>query len=224
MSKTFIAGLIMSLMSASPCQGQQNNDSQTPTKLEIVKMGHPVLRQPARELSKEEILSPEIQQLIERMKFTLQGIGVGVAAPQIGLSLQIAVIEDPEEFHKTIPVELLKQRERVPVPFHVIINPKLILDESEYVEFFEGCLSVDDCMGLVPRARSVRVECLNENAEPVVIEAKGWYARILQHEIDHLLGNLYLDRALTRSLTTVEHYKKYWLPQPIEDVRCNVRN
>jgi peptide deformylase len=228
--KIFVVGLIMSLMSATPGishqeqeQQKQNTDFQELVKLEIVQLGHPVLRQCARELTKEEILSPEIQQLIQRMKLTIQGVGVGVAAPQVGLSIQLAVIEDTEDFHKTIPPELLKQRERAVVPFHVIINPKITLDESEMVEFFEGCLSGGDCMGLVPRARFVRVECLNEKAEPVVIEAKGWYARILQHEIDHLQGNLFLDRAYTRSLTTMNNYKEYWLPQPIEDVRQSVK-
>lgn len=194
------------------------------TRFEIVQMGNPILRQRARELSKEEILSPQIQQLIEMMKLTMRGIGVGLAAPQIGCSIQIAVIEDSEEYQKTIPAELLMLREREPIPFHVIINPKITIDETEYLEFFEGCLSVNNCMGIVPRARRVRVECLNEKAEPIVIEAKGWYARILQHEIDHLLGNLFLDRVLTKSLSTTENYVKYWCNQPIEEVRQLVKD
>lgn len=204
-------------------QAGQSSSALEPALLEIVQMGHPVLREPARTLSKEEILSPQIQQLIEMMKMTMSGTGVGLAAPQIGYPLQVAVIEDREEYHKALSHEILKERERAPIPFHVIINPKITLDESETVEFFEGCLSVDDCFGVVPRARSVRVECLNEKAEPVVIEAKGWYARILQHEIDHLFGTLFLDRVITKSLTTEENFGKYWRNRPIAEVRQAIR-
>jgi peptide deformylase len=208
MTKMPLKGLIMSLMTTG-LYGQQSINWQEQTRLEIVQMGNPILRQHARELSKAEILSPQIQQLIEMMKVTMRGVGVGLAAPQIGCSFQIAVIEDREEYQKSIPAEVLKLRERKPIAFHVIINPKITIDESKYVEFFEGCLSVPNCMGVVPRARKVRVECLNEKAEPVIIDAEGWYARILQHEIDHLLGNLFLDRVLTKSLTTQENYEKY---------------
>jgi len=217
-SVSVITFSIVMIMISSTLDGHET------TRLEIVQMGDPILRQRARELSKEEILSPHVQQLIEMMKVTMRGIGVGLAAPQIGLSLQIAVIEDTEEYQKTIPDELLKLREREPISFHVIINPKIIVDESEYLEFFEGCLSVPNCMGVVSRARNVRVECLNEKAEPVVIEAKGWYARILQHEIDHLLGDLFLDRAVTKSLSTEENYKKYWCHLPIEEARQLIRD
>ena len=85
------------------------------------------------------------------------------------------------------------------MPYHVIINPKLtvtVTDTAGQAEFFEGCLSFAGFVGLVPRALAVKVECLNEQAEPVTINAKGWYARILQHEIEHLQGNLCLDRCI----------------------------
>lgn len=190
--------------------GETNIEWCNHTRLEIIQMGNPVLREQARELTKEEILSPKIQQLIQMMRFTVRNIGVGLAAPQIGCPYQIAVIEDREEYHKGIPLEELIKRERVPIPFHVIINPKITIDNSEYVEFFEGCLSVKNCVGVVSRARKVRVECLNEKAENVTIEAEGWYARILQHEIDHLHGKLYLDRVETQSLSTLDNYEKYW--------------
>lgn len=224
-AKTVIIGLIMSLISRALCaQEEQHTNWHEQARLEIVQIGNPILRQRARELSKEEILSPQIQQLIEMMKATMHGVGVGLAAPQIGCSLQIAVIKDTKEYQKTIPIELLKLREREPVPLHVIINPKLIIDESESVQFFEACLSIPNCIGLVPRARRVRVTALNEKAEPIVIEAKGWYARILQHEIEHLHGNLFIDCALTRSLSTTENYEKYWRNQPIEEVRQLLKN
>jgi len=162
--------------------------------LAIVQVGDPVLRRRARELSLEEITSPEIQDLIEMMKVTMRAApGVGLAAPQIGKSLQLAVIEDMNHSH--LDPETLSERNRYPVPFHVIINPRLHVEESiPNVEFFEGCLSVPKFSGVVPRAESVRVECLNEQGKPITIRAKGWYARILQHEIDHLNGTLYLDK------------------------------
>ncbi len=210
LASRILAKFLIMINTALYAQVEGNTSWCEQTQLEIVQMGDPVLRQRARELSKEEILSPQIQQLIEMMKLTMRENGVGLAAPQVGYSLQIVVIEDAEDYLKTLPDELLKLREREPVPFHVIINPKMTKDESENLAFFEGCLSVHNCMGIVPRARRVRVECFNEKAEPIVIEAKGWYARILQHEIDHLMGDLFLDRVYTRSLTTRENYEKYW--------------
>ena len=173
-----------------------------PVKLEIVQAGNPVLRQRARPLSVAEIRSREIQKLIESMRACMhEAPGVGLAAPQLGLALQLAVIEDREEYHKEIPEALLRERERRPVPFHVIINPALEEIGEEKVEFFEGCLSLSGFTALVPRARAVRVTCLDERGERKVIEASGWYARILQHEIDHLNGTLYIDRMRTRSFT-----------------------
>jgi peptide deformylase len=187
-------------------------------KLEIVEIGHPVLRTPARELSVEEILSPEIQQLIEEMKNSMrEAPGVGLAAPQIGKSLQLVVIEDMNHSHLT--AEQIAERNRYKVPFHVVINPRIYWVGTEKAEFFEGCLSVPELLGMVPRASAVRVECLNERAEPVVIEADGWYARILQHEIDHLFGTLFVDRAYLRTLTTTDHYSQTWVKKPIREVK-----
>jgi len=178
--------------------------------LPIVQVGEAVLRARARALSPEEIRSDAVQELIEQMKETMRAApGVGLAAPQIGLGLQLAVIEDREENLREIPQERLEELERQPVPFHVIVNPQIVLGQ-EKVEFFEGCLSVTGFAAAVARARTVTVDCLNERAEPVHIEAIGWYARILQHEIDHLHGNLYLDRMHRRSFMTVENYSKYW--------------
>ncbi len=128
--------------------------------------------------------------------------GVGLAAPQIGHSLQLAVIEDREEYLEGIAPGYLQERERTVVPFHVIINPRLTITEEAPAVFFEGCLSLDGFAALVPRAIAVRVDCLNERGEPLVIQARGWYARILQHEIDHLNGALYIDRMLSRSFMT----------------------
>ena len=186
-------------------------------KLEIVQIGDSVLRKRARSLTKEEILSSEIQDLIEDMKAAMRAApGVGLAAPQIGRSIQLVVIEDMEHSHLT--AKQLEERERQKVPFHVIINPTLIIEESETASFFEGCLSVPVVLGVVPRAKTVRVECLNERGEPVVIHAKGWYARILQHEIDHLDGTLFIDKAIQQTLTTGENYDKLWNGKPIQEI------
>src|SRR5689334_24298328 len=106
-------------------------------RLKIVQAGEPVLRQPARALTREEIRGPEIQQLIEFMRETMRDApGVGLAAPQIGLPLQLAVIEDREEYLKDVPAHVLAERQRKPVPFHVIVNPSMTLGGT-YVEFFE---------------------------------------------------------------------------------------
>ena len=177
--------------------------------MQIVCLGDPVLRIESRKLSVEEIVSPEIQALIESMRgFMRENLGIGLAAPQIGKSIQLIVYEDIDQSHLT--PEQIKERKRYPVAFHVIINPRLILDEkSPIAEFYEGCLSIPGYMGLVPRAESVSVECLNERGEPVIIHATGWYARGLQHEIDHLHGILYTDRMIPSTFTTIENYAKY---------------
>lgn len=187
--------------------------------LKIVTYGNPVLRQSARSLSVEEILSPEIQTLIEEMKVTMRmAPGVGLAAPQVGKDLQLAVIEDMEHSHLT--PQQLKERNRNKVPFHVVINPTLTLTGNT-VEFFEACLSIPNCVGLVPRSDSVRVEGLNENAEPIVIEAEGWYARILQHEIDHLNATLYIDRVWLPSLMSEENYVKLFKGQSVTEIKAH---
>jgi peptide deformylase len=188
--------------------------------LDILQTGHPVLRQAARPLAPEEIGSRGIRDLIANMRETMrEAPGVGLAAPQIGLPLQLAVIEDRKEYHKEISAEQLALRERGSVPFHVIINPAISEAKDRTVELYEGCLSLAGFLAVVPRARSVRVECLDEKGKPRVIEASGWYARILQHEIDHLRGTLYLDHMRTRTLTTMDNWNQFWKGNPIEEVR-----
>ena len=192
------------------------------TKLKILQLGDKVLRQEARPLAAEEILGPRMQELIEMMRETMRDApGVGLAAPQIGLGLQLAVIEDRAEYQKDIAADVLAERGRKPVPFHVIVNPVLTLG-SQPVEFFEGCLSVAGFSALVPRTLTARVEALNEKAEPVVIEAAGWYARILQHEIDHLHGVLYVDRMRSRSLMTLENFSRSWKDKSVAQIRAEL--
>ena len=207
--------------------------------LAIVQVGDPVLRQPARPLTAEEIRSRQIRQLIEKMRQTMYDApGVGLAAPQIGVSLQIAVVEDREEYLEEIPDEQLTERERRPIPFQVLINP-VIMGEThaahgsrtaqdpalrpaagESVIFYEGFLSLVGFTALVPRFRRVRVSCLDEQGRRKTIEASGWYARILQHEIDHLHGRLYIDRMDSRSLTSLDNFSRFWKGQSIEEIRA----
>jgi peptide deformylase len=192
----------------------------SPVKLEIVQAGNPVLRQRARPLSVAEIRSREIQKLIETMRTSMhEAPGVGLAAPQLGLAWQLAVIEDREDYHKDVPEALLLERERRPVPFHAIINPAIEAIGDERAEFFEGCLSLAGFTALVSRARAVRVTCLDERGEQKVIEASGWYARILQHEIDHLNGTLYIDRMRTRSFTSMENLAEFWKGKPVSEIK-----
>src|SRR5277367_298764 len=111
--------------------------------LKIRATGEPVLRERARPLRPEEILLPSTQELIASMRETMRDApGVGLAAPQIGLPLQLVVIEDRPEYIEKLPTEQASARERRPVPFHVVINPKLTVEGAETLEFFEGCLSV----------------------------------------------------------------------------------
>ncbi|HKP83178.1 MAG TPA: peptide deformylase [Pyrinomonadaceae bacterium] len=188
-------------------------------KLKIVQAGDPVLRKQSRPLTKEEISSPSIQLLIDLMRNTMrEAPGVGLAAPQIGKSLQLAVIEDRAEYLTRLSEDELAETQRAAIPFHVIINPKLTVLDKSSAQFFEGCLSVTGYQAIVDRALNVRVECLNERGEEITIKAKGWYARILQHEIDHLNGMLYIDRMETRTLTNGENMTKFWNNQSIEQV------
>ena len=188
-------------------------------KLKIVQAGDPVLRTQSRTLSKDEITSPSIQLLIEWMRDTMrEAPGVGLAAPQIGKSLQLAVIEDRAGYISDVSEDELAKRQRTAIPFHVIINPKLSVLDKSTAQFFEGCLSLEGYQAIVDRALNVRVVCLNERAEEVTINARGWYARILQHEIDHLNGTLYIDRMQSRTLTTTDNMLKFWQSKSIDDV------
>jgi peptide deformylase len=199
--------------------------------LKIVQVGDPALRQRARALTAEEIRSREIRKLIDAMRQAMHDApGVGLAAPQIGLSLQIAVIEDLDEYLEDIPAKDLAERERKAIDFHVVINPTIVEDRStkqketaaETVQFYEGCLSLSGFVAIVPRARHVRVSCLDEHGKRKTIEASGWYARILQHEIDHLNGRMYIDRMDSRTLTSLDNLGKFWKGKPIEEIRATL--
>jgi peptide deformylase len=188
--------------------------------LKIRSIGEPVLRSRAKRLRPEEIVLPSTRDLISAMRETMRDApGVGLAAPQVGVPLQLAVIEDREDYLKDLGREVLAERERKPVPFHVIINPVLTLESKPEVEFFEGCLSLPGFVAMVPRALKVKVECLDEQGESKLIRASGWYARILQHEIDHLSGALYVDRMRSASLCTLDNFGRHWKAKTVSEVK-----
>lgn len=189
-------------------------------RLKIVQAGEPVLRQTARALSTDEIKMPATRDLLVHMRETMRDApGVGLAAPQVGLGIQLAVIEDRAEYLAGVNPEVLAERERGPVEYFALFNPKIVSYSDETVDFFEGCLSVAGFSALVRRSRRVTVEYLDEQAEPRRIEASGWLARILQHEIDHLNGLLYIDGMEPRTFATIENLTRHWKDLAIADVR-----
>ena len=211
---------MMKAWSRDECTTGGYNFPETIMILKITQAGEAVLRQKAKEISNREIKSREIQELIGWMRETMYDApGVGLAAPQVGISLQLAVIEDKAEYMKSATAQQTDERERRPVPFHVIINPKIQLLSSPDVEFFEGCLSVAGFTAVVSRARKVRVDCLDHAGQAKIIEASGWYARILQHEIDHLAGTLYLDRMQPRTFMSVELHNRHWKDKTMAEVK-----
>src|SRR3979409_1974693 len=189
-------------------------------RLKIIQAGEPVLRAQARQLTREEITADEIQRLIRDMRETMRDApGVGLAAPQGGVAIQLVVIEDREELLSSLPPQELAEKERQAVPFHVIINPEITLLGDDRADFYEGCLSLAGFSAVVRRARRVRVAYLNEHGEPQSVEASGWYARILQHEIDHLRGTLYIDRMWSGSFSSVENYSRHWKSKSTTELR-----
>ena len=150
--------------------------------LKVARIGHPAIRRGARPLTEEELRSDALQRLIDDMVDTMKEYeGVGLAAPQVHLELRLAVIEVPEGDG------------REAVPLTVLVNPELERVGKEIVDGWEGCLSIPDLRGITPRARRVRVKALDRELKPVVIETAGFFARVLQHECDHLDGRLYID-------------------------------
>ena len=175
----------------------------------IVQTGRLVLRERAEEVDVSWIGTPEFDTLINDMIETMRKApGVGLAAPQIDVSLRIFVVEDRSEVVEALDDEVVSRSERHAVPLRVFVNPTLEVVDDEMVEFYEGCLSVAGFAAIVNRYRRVRVRALNERGEVFEVEWQGWPARILQHEFDHLDGELYIDRMDSRTFSTVRnlHY------------------
>ena len=171
---------------------------------EIVQAGTPVLRQMAEEVPLDRIDSATIQELIQEMISIMRNRGVGLAAPQIGVPYRIFVMEDTEEGMSDVSKDDLVAQERAPFPAKVVINPTVTPMSNESCAFFEGCLSVQGYRGLVRRYLQVRVRGYGGDGKPVDFVAKGWQARIAQHEMDHLDGVLYVDRMDSRTFRRVD--------------------
>lgn len=183
----------------------------------IVQAGDPVLRRPANRVPDDAIGSAETAQLIAAMCEVLGEVpGVGLAAPQIGVPLRVVVVQDLAEFHAAIPTELVTELERTVIARYVLINPEIEPAGHDRRTFFEGCLSVDGYRALVDRDRAVRVRWTDPAGKRHEATRTGWHARILQHEVDHLNGVLYVDRMLSRSFMTVDHCAN-WVERPTEE-------
>jgi peptide deformylase len=189
-------------------------------KMDITQTGATVLRARAPDVPPEEITTPDFQALIARMVEAMRAApGVGLAAPQLSVSKRVFVLEDKEELMAALTKEERDERERVPVPLRVIVNPVVTPIGDEKVMFFEGCLSVNGFAGMVERYREVEVTGLDEHAQPFTWRVRGWPARILQHEMDHLDGTLYVDRMVTRSFGTLPQVKALYSGKPIAEVK-----
>ena len=150
-------------------------------------MGNPLLRKEARPFTKEEILSEETKILLEDMWDSLEEAGgIGLAAPQIGVSKKLAVIKLSEESDRYPDMETSEA--------YVIFNPNITVLDQELQGFWEGCLSVPGLRGYVERPRKVKIDFLDENAKERTIEVEDFLATVFQHELDHLIGMLYVDR------------------------------
>ncbi|MGW1892705.1 peptide deformylase [Streptomyces sp. NPDC002004] len=177
-----------------------------PRPLPIVAAGDPVLRSPAPPY--EGQLAPGLLvRLVAAMRETMHAApGVGLAAPQIGLPLRIAVLEDPAE----VGPEVRRARGRVPLPFRVLVNPSYAAAGPATAAFYEGCLSVPGWQAVVVRHAQVRLRATDERGTETDELVTGWPARIVQHETDHLNGTLYVDRAELRSLSSDRNLRERW--------------
>ena len=171
------------------------------TVLPIAKLGNPVLRKIAAPVDPREIRTKEFQQLIDDMFATmLEEPGIGLAAPQVSRSIQLVVMGCEGEGG---------------FPTTTLINPTIVYYGPQQVENWEGCLSVDGLRGKVTRPSVVRVQALDRDGKPVDIEADGLYSVCIQHEMDHLIGKVFLDRMNDMSsLTQLTEFGKYWRKEP----------
>lgn len=169
--------------------------------LKVARMGHPVLRAKARPLEKSEIRGAAIQKLIDDMIDTMTEYhGVGLAAPQVheGVRLFVAALDAGED----------GDEESEPI---AIINPEVVRVGSDVVEDWEGCLSIPDIRGRVPRAREIKVRAFDRTGGRIELSAHDFPARVIQHEADHLDGVLFFDRmASLGTLTFMDEYARYW--------------
>jgi peptide deformylase len=186
-----------------------------PRPLGIVQSGDPVLRRRAADVP-SDLDRGLLAELTAAMQETMHAApGVGLAAPQVGLGLRLAVLEDAAD----LPAEVAEARNRRPLPFTVIINPRYRQVGHDTATWYEGCLSIAGLQAATERAMTVELNCLDEDLAPVCERFTGWQARIVQHETDHTDGVLYLDKAITRSLSSTEHYLDRWAGPDLQPAR-----
>ena len=179
--------------------------------LKVARLGHPVIRAVAQPVKPESIMTPRFQQLLDDMVETMHEYnGVGLAAPQVHLSLQVAVLEVAN--HPRYP-----EMPRVPLAF--LINPQVTILDAALVEDWEGCLSIPEMRGVAPRFKRLQVKALGRNGEDLDFIAEDFHARVIQHETDHLKGEVYLDRMPNlKSLSHLAEWERFILsarrPQP----------
>lgn len=179
--------------------------------LDVVQVGKSILRDSAKKLTVSNIKTAKTQQLIDLMIATLRAMpGVGLAAPQVGEPLQIIIIEDKKRYHDDLPKALLAYQKRKPVKLHVIINPEIEIIEAAKEHLFEGCLSVAGYRAVVPRAKKISISGLDRNGKSLSFIAEGYLARIIQHEVDHLSGKLYIDKMHTKSFISEKSFSDNW--------------
>lgn len=178
--------------------------------LPIVQMGEPVLREHAEKYT-GQLATPTLEKLIEVMHSTmLDAPGVGLAGPQIGLGLALAVVEDHAHDE-----DLEDPREFAEFPFHVIINPSYQPASTQTASFFEGCLSFAGYQAVRKRWLDIDAQWQDEHGTVHRERLHGWPARIFQHETDHLAGEVYIDKAQIRSLTSDENLIDLWCEDPV---------
>jgi peptide deformylase len=169
--------------------------------LKVARIAHPVLRAPAKPVPKSAFKDPLFQKLVDDMRETMYEYeGVGLAAPQVHEGLRLAVIE----------VAGSDERTKAEVPFMVLVNPVTTPLGDETVNGWEGCLSIPDLRGVVPRLKHLKLEAFDRHGKPYSLEAHDFFARVIQHECDHLDGNVYLDRMQgMRSLTFIKEFEDH---------------
>lgn len=191
----------------------------------IVQAGHPVLRAEALPVPAELLGTKKLRELVDAMTEVMRKApGVGLAAPQIGVGLRLIVLEDAEAFMSRLTPEQRAARGRTAFPLTVIANPVLttLSAPDRRATFFEGCLSVPGYMALVERDLEVEVTGVDAEGDPVLWRASGWPARILQHEVDHTRGTLYVDRMIPRTFAANAEVQARWLGLPAEEVLATV--
>lgn len=185
--------------------------------LKVARMGHPVLRKPARAIDVGEVKSSRIQQLIDDMFETMAEYqGVGLAAPQVHEGIRLFVAGFPPQSRAQDEEDDGGDDDQDSMPLMAIINPQISVEGDETVEDWEGCLSIPDIRGRVPRARHIVVNALDRRGKRIELRASGFNARVIQHETDHLNGVLFFDRMTSfESLTFLDEFGRYWSAREI---------